>query len=94
MVALQTLLHGIATRKYGNKTYGASFWKPLVNEYSEKIEAASQKDTSIRGLVSEKNKSKEQIRKVLNAVMHLLKANYPDTYATELRKWGFQQEKY
>ena len=32
--------------------------------------------------------------KVLNALVWVLKGNFPDTYKEELRSWGFQKEKY
>jgi hypothetical protein len=35
-----------------------------------------------------------QVRKTLNALVLLIKANYPDTSAAELRQWGFKKEKY
>ena len=44
--------------------------------------------------VSAKNQSKVQVRKTLNALVWLIKANHPDTAPAELRKWGFQKEKY
>jgi len=55
---------------------------------------ASQKDSAIAGQVSAKNQSKVQVRKTLNALVLLIKANHPHTAAAELRQWGFQKEKY
>jgi len=38
--------------------------------------------------------SKQQIRKVLAALIHHIKANFPDTFAAKLREFGFQKESY
>jgi hypothetical protein len=48
----------------------------------------------IAGQVSANNQSKVQVRKTLNALVWLSKANYSDTAAAELRQWRFQKEKY
>lgn len=37
---------------------------------------------------------KKSLTKGLNTIIMALKANYPDTWKTELRNWGFQKEKY
>ncbi len=94
VVALETLLKGIELRGYGKRTYGVAYWKPLLTEYREKVALASQKDSAIAGQVSAKNQSKVQVRKTLNALVWLIKANHPDTAPAELRRWGFQKEKY
>jgi hypothetical protein len=94
VVALETLLRGIEARGYAKRTYGVAYWKPLLAEYREKVALASQKDSAIAGQVSAKNQSKVQVRKTLNALVLLIKANHPDTAASELRQWGFQKEKY
>jgi len=48
--------------------------------------------------VSEKTGNKNVLKKVLTrglkALVMVLKGNYPDTWKTELRNWGFQKEKY
>jgi hypothetical protein len=33
-------------------------------------------------------------RKILNSLVLLIHCNYPDTYKSVLREWGFQKEKY
>jgi hypothetical protein len=35
-----------------------------------------------------------ELRKVLNSLVLLIHCNYPDTYKSVLREWGFQKEKY
>ena len=41
-----------------------------------------------------KNILKADLKKSLNAIVSVIKANYPDNYKQELRNWGFQKEKY
>lgn len=94
MIALQTLLKGITERGYQDRPYGTAFWQPIAEEYGKLLTDADNKVSAISGKVSSKNQSKEQIIKVLNALIYLIRAHYPDTYASELRVWGFQKEKY
>jgi hypothetical protein len=44
--------------------------------------------------VGDKNILKKELKKALNAIVNIIKANYPDNYKEELRNWGFQKEKY
>lgn len=92
--ALNSLIKGIQSRGYGNKQYGTTFWQAIATEYTDLMKQASTTDSNVSDKVSTKNKSKEQVLKVLNALIRLIEANYPDTYAAELRVWGFQKEKY
>jgi hypothetical protein len=34
------------------------------------------------------------ILKTNNALIHVLKGNFPDTWKSVIREWGFQKEKY
>jgi hypothetical protein len=55
---------------------------------------ASTTDGQVAIKVGDKNELKTYLKKVLNALMLVIKGNYPDTYKAELRDWGFQKEKY
>ncbi|MDO7851946.1 hypothetical protein [Hymenobacter convexus] len=44
--------------------------------------------------MSKKDTAKLELRKVLQAVVYGLKANFPDTFEAELRSWGFRKESY
>ena len=92
--ALSMLLTGIDTHNFTTMTYGKSYWQPIVTQYSQLLLQSQQTDSSISQNVGNKNYVKEQIREVLDALVLLIKANYPNTYKNELRNWGFQKEKY
>lgn len=82
-------LHGLDDRKYGKQ-----YWEDIRNRFSQAKEQASDSDSSSSEHVSVKSGQKSLIRETLNALISLLKANYPDNWRDELRKWGFQKEKY
>lgn len=92
--ALNLLLKGIEARGYKDKTYGTVFWTNIVTEYTDLASQAGKKDSAVSSKVNTKNQTKEQVLKVLNALIFLIRANHPDDYASELRVWGFQKEKY
>jgi hypothetical protein len=92
--ALNILLKGIQDRGYGDRQYGTAFWQPIVTEYSDLMKQANSTDSAVTSKVNTKNQSKEQVLKVLNALIFLIRANFPDNYTAELRVWGFQKEKY
>jgi hypothetical protein len=93
-IALVTMLKGVTDRGYSNRNYGLAYWQPLVEEYTAKMRQASTVDGNVAGFVGAKNTTKAQVKKTLNALVSLIKANYPETYSSELRRWGFQKEKY
>ncbi|UOQ73194.1 hypothetical protein [Hymenobacter cellulosilyticus] len=44
--------------------------------------------------VSRKDQGEEQVRKALRALIHHIKAQFPDTFEAKLREFGFQKESY
>jgi hypothetical protein len=92
--SLKKLLSGLQERGYADKKYGLGFWQSLMNEYETKLTIIDQMDRNLTGQVAPKQNNKVQVKKVLKALIAMLQANYPDTYVSELRKWGFQKEKY
>ena len=92
--ALDTLLKGIQAGGYNNKKYGKAYFTPLITEYKTLYASAGDSDSNVSSLVSDKNVLRKEIVKVLTALINVLKGNYPDTYKSVLRTWGFHKEKY
>jgi hypothetical protein len=92
--ALELMIEAIAANDFTDKEYGTAFWTPIHKEYKKLVSTATTTDGDISIKVGDKNALKKELKKGLNAIVNALKANYPDTYKTELRNWGFQKEKY
>ena len=92
--ALAQMLTGIAAENFTNNTYGLNFWADIKARFDAAMELAYQTDSGMSQKTGNKNVLKTELKKVLNAIVLILKANYPDTWKTELRTWGFQKEKY
>ncbi|MBC7382336.1 MAG: hypothetical protein H7296_04985 [Bacteroidia bacterium] len=45
------------------------------------------------GVVGISSANYKEIEKTLKALTNTIEANYPDTFKSELRKWGFHEEK-
>ena len=93
-LALEQMLSGINSNELNDKTYGKAYWAGMKNRFEQLFAKSRSTDTESKDHVSNKAEHRIIIRKVLNSLIALLKANYPDTYKDELRKWGFQKEKY
>ena len=91
---LKEVLKGIVVHGFQDKRYGLDFWTSLSEEYTAKVEASVSTDGSVSGLVKSKNECKVIVRQILNSLILVIKANYPQTYKQVLREWGFQKEKY
>jgi hypothetical protein len=92
--ALKLMVDAIATNGFSDKEFGTTFWTSIKEEYDDLLSQASTIDSNVSSNVSDKNTLKADLKKTLNAIIHSIKANYPDTYKATLRNWGFQKEKY
>jgi hypothetical protein len=92
--ALPLIVQAVATHGITDETYGQQFWQTTTASYLELMQQASNIDGTVSAKVGAKNEMRKTIKKTHNALINLLKANYPDTYTTVLRNWGFQKEKY
>jgi hypothetical protein len=92
--ALVLMLKGITTHGFGAKPYGTSYWTPIKTQYDDLRAQAVLIDETVSSKVGDKNMYRKDIVKTLNALIHLIKANYPDDYKNVLRTWGFQKDKY
>ena len=94
LAALQLIPHAVAVHEFGDEKYGTAFWQRVTDSYQALLE----KTTNIDGTVSVKVSAKNELRKTLvethNALVHVLKGNYPRSWKAVLREWGFQKEKY
>ncbi len=94
LYALDQMLKGIAQYNLGDRKYGETYWTEIRERFARIKAQASESDKTSAEHVGIKSEQKAVIRKTLNALVHLIKANYPDTWKEELRIWGFQKEKY
>ena len=91
---LENIIPAISLHGFQNNKYGLAYWTDLSHRYTTLVGLAVTTDGTVSTKVSTKNVLKKDIKKTLNALINLIKANYPETYKGELRAWGFQKEKY
>lgn len=92
--SLNKLLLALKAHDLDKKKYGTAFWQPLVQEYAQLVQASTDTAGQRSEKVSGKDQQEAQVRKALRALIHHLKANYPDTFEAQLRVFGFQKESY
>ena len=92
--ALPLIVAAIAKHGFGNEKYGTAFWQATAADYATLLGQASEVDGTVAVKVSAKNELRKTLVKTHNALINLLKANYPDTWKSVIREWGFQKEKY
>lgn len=92
--ALATLLEAISANDFDSREYGRDYWREIKSRFDE----LAQQATALSGTISEKVGDNSQLRKeiqlALNSLIKAIQANYPHTWKEELRKWGFQKERY
>lgn len=92
--AMVTLIQGLEKHQINAAKYPLQFFKDTQTQYDALMNEAKDIDSSVSAEVGTKNELMKKVEKVLNSLIYVIKGNYPDTYASELRAWGFQKEKY
>lgn len=92
--ALALTIGALPVHELQNQKYGLAFWTDLKTNYDAALQTAISTDGTVADLVKTKNHHRAQLVKTLNALVHVIKGNYPDEYASVLRAWGFQKEKF
>jgi len=92
--ALPLIIEAIGVHGFTDAEYGLTFWQAANVTYKTLSGQASSIDGAVSEKVSDKNELRKTIVKTHNALIKLLQANYPDTYKSVIREWGFQKEKY
>ncbi len=92
--AMTMMLEALVVHGFDAKEYGTDFWTPIKSKYDDLLNQATSTDGTVSTKVSSKNTLKASLKVTMNSLINVLKGNYPDTYKSELRAWGFQKEKY
>ena len=92
--ALVKLLAAVDAHGYNGRKFGKAYWTPIEVEYKALVAQRRKTEGTASGEVGKKNVQENPLRKVLKALVNLIKANYPDTYKSVLREFGYQKEGY
>lgn len=92
--SLQLLVNALDEFEMQDCKYGKAYWNELYLRYAQASTEAVASDSTTARQVAEKSELRKEIITTLNALISLVKANYPRTWREELREWGFQKEKY
>jgi hypothetical protein len=92
--ALKLMITGIAADGFDNEEYGKTFWATMQTNYAAALDAANNTSGDVSGKVATKNEQKKAIRKVLSSLLMVIKGNYPDTFESVYRNWGWRKESY
>ncbi len=94
VAVLPMIIQAVAAHGFTGEKYGLQFWQTTAAGYRELMQQLGESDGHVSVKVGEKNQLRRVISRTHVALINLLKANYPDTYAMQMRNWGFQKEKY
>lgn len=92
--ALAKLVKAVHNHGYDDRKYGKAFWTSIAKEYAQLVEDRTTTEGTASAETGKKNVQEKPLRKVLKALISLIKAHYPDTYKSVLREFGFQKEGY
>ena len=91
---LAKLVAALKTSGYDQSKYGTAFWKKILDEYKPLVTTSSGARSDTSTTAGTKNLLEEPLRKMLRALRQHIKTNFPDSYAAELRSFGYLKESY
>lgn len=91
--ALELMIDAVADDGFGSEEYGTAFWKDIQTKFNDAVAAAKGTDKSVSGSVSIKKESRKQAEKVMKSLRLVIEGNFPDTYKSVLRQWGFLKQR-
>jgi hypothetical protein len=94
LAALKLMVAALNAHDFTANQYGTAHWSTIKNEYENALALASKTDSSIAVNVGTKNQVKKKVIVTLNCLLLNIRSNFPDTYRSIFREWGFQKEKY
>lgn len=91
---LKQIKSAIVSEGFGDMELGLSYWTGIYNSYNSLYDEANAIDSQVTDSIGDKNTQAKNIRKVLNSLIYLIKAQNPDTFESELRSWGFRKDRF
>ena len=92
--SLEMMIEALTTHNITGITQDAAYWQNLHTQYRDAWLLSVTSDADLSATVGKKNLLREELVLALNALIDLIKANYPRDYKAHLREWGFQKEKF
>lgn len=94
LLALPLMQAAIAADGFGSEEFGTTFWTTIITDFKAALKASADTAKGISNKVAAKDTDIDKITKVLNCIIKLIEANYPDNTAETLREWGFIKQNY
>lgn len=92
--AFKLMIPAIAADGFDAEEYGKTFWTDMQTNYAAALDAANNTSGQVSGKVATKNQQKIAIKNVLSSLLLVIKGNYPDTFKSVYRNWGWRKESY
>jgi len=89
--ALPLMQAAITKDGFDAEEYGKTFWESITANYKTALDAANKTDSTASVKVASKNVLKKQLTKVSVALLSVIKGNFPDTYTSVNREWGWKK---
>jgi hypothetical protein len=91
---LPSLISSLETYQIKVQGYNNTFFTNLYNQYKTLLTSTISTDSTVASTVNEIADLRQKITNIINALIHLIKANYPNSFEAEMRAWGLHKEKY
>ena len=92
--SFDVLINGLKTYQLEDITYGVDYWTDIRNRYVNLLGLARNTDGSVSFKVGTLNEERKELKQFFNSFILIIRANYPNTWQSVLRDYGFQKEKY
>jgi len=92
--ALNMLVSALTRHQLDGRNSQLSVWQALKDEFEQYVSETSQNVSNSSKFTGDKKMIRPAIKKSLDSLALLIRANYPENYDSVLRMWGFLKENY
>jgi len=93
-VALDAVISGLQTYNIQDDLYGIDYWTTQRDLYNDLYSQITSSTGEVTLAVGDKSVLRNEVDEAFDAILSLIKANYPKTWENVARNWGFQKERY
>ena len=90
--AVEKMVTHLATMPYADRRYGLVFWQDILTKLQALNPERSTTESKLSANVDEKNALKEELRKVMQSVIYIIRGRFPDNQDAMIRNAGFSRK--
>ena len=90
--AVEKMVTHLPSMPYADRRYGLVFWQDILTKLQALNPERSTTESNLSANVDEKNAVKEELRKVMQSTIYIIRGRFPDNQDAMIRNAGFSRK--